>query len=137
MPLMDWSPALDVGVESMNREHREILSAMNAVYDGAQAGQFGAPMMARIARLGDVTQRHFADEERFMAQTGYPGLETHKAIHARLLRDFTTHAEAIAAAGGVPSKEFFQFLHLWLSAHIKCIDRKYGDHAAQAGSRAA
>ena len=33
----------------------------------------------------------------------------------------------------MPGKDFFNFLQLWLSAHIKNIDRKYGEHAAQAG----
>ena len=136
MPLMEWSPDLDIRVESMNREHRDILAAMNAVYDGAQAGMSGPAMMARIGKLGDVTIRHFADEERFMAECRYPDIDTHKAIHAKLLRDFTAHVAAIEKAGGVPTKEFFQFLHLWLSAHIKRIDRKYGDHAAT-GAKAA
>lgn len=137
MPLMEWSPELDIRVESMNREHRDILTAMNAVYDGAQAGMAGPAMMARIARLGEVTTRHFADEERFMDQCGYPDATTHKAIHAKLLRDFTAHVATIEKAGGVPTQAFFQFLRLWLSAHIKRIDRQYGDHAVATGARAA
>ena len=40
-------------------------------------------------------------------------------------------------AHGEVHKQFFSFLQLWLSAHIKCIDRKYGDHARATGSRAA
>ena len=137
MSLMEWSPALDVGVDSMNREHRDILMAINAIYDGAQAGYSGAPMMAKIARLGDVTTRHFADEERFMQSVGFPGFSTHKAIHDKVLKAFTAHVATIQAAGGRPTKEFFQFLHLWLSAHIKRIDRQYGDHVAQGGAKAA
>lgn len=130
MPLMEWGAALDIGVEQMNREHQDILAAINAVYDGAQAGVSGPSMMARIARLADVTQRHFVEEERYMARIGYPGLTNHKAVHAKLLEDFAVHAGKTEAAGGVPSKEFFQFLRLWLTAHIKCIDKKYGEHAA-------
>ncbi len=40
------------------------------------------------------------------------------------------HAAAIEAADGTVTPAFFQFLRLWLSAHIKHIDRKYGEHAA-------
>ena len=129
MPLMDWDQSLDIGVEAMNREHRDILDAMNAVYDGANAGQSGPAMMAKIARLGDVTKRHFADEEAYLAKINYPELQVHKGIHAKLLADFAAHAQAIEAAGGVPTSAFFTFLRLWLSAHIKCIDMKYGEHA--------
>ncbi|MFA7601821.1 MAG: hemerythrin family protein [Novosphingobium sp.] len=132
---MTWDQTLDIGVEPMNREHRDILDAMNAVYDGAQAQQFGPAMNAKIARLGEITTHHFVDEEAFMARVGYPELATHKMIHQKLLKDFGRHAEAIAAAGGVPTKEFFTFLRLWLSAHIKGIDLKYGKFA-QAGAHA-
>jgi len=137
MPLMEWSPALDIGVEAMNREHRDILAAMNAVYDGVHAGERGPRILGKIERLAQITTRHFADEERYMAQMGFPGLETHKAIHARLLADFSAHVRTIEQAHGEVHKQFFSFLQLWLSAHIKCIDRKYGDHARAIGSRAA
>jgi hemerythrin len=136
VPLMNWDQSLDIGVEPMNREHRDILDAMNAVYDGANAGQSGSAMMAKIVRLGDVTARHFADEEVYMAKIGYPGLANHKGIHKKLLDDFAGHTQAIAAAGGVPYSAFFGFLRLWLSAHIKCIDLKYGDFSRGAAKAA-
>lgn len=137
MPLMDWTPALDVGVESMNAEHRQILAAMNDIYDADAAGVTGPAMMARVARLGDITVRHFADEERFMESVGFPSLAAHKTIHAKLLSDFAAHVKRAELAGGKVSEPFFQFLTLWLSAHIKHVDRKYGDHAVGSASRAA
>lgn len=135
MPIMTWDATLDIGVEAMNREHRDILDAMNRVFDMNEAGRSGAGMMAEIARLGDITTRHFRDEEVFMAKSGFPDLEPHKRIHAKLLADFAAHASAAEAAGGRPSSAFFQFLRLWLSAHIKCIDRKYADHAVKTRAR--
>ncbi len=137
MPLMNWSPELDVGVEAMNHEHRQILDAMNDVFDSDAAGVTGTAMMAKIARLGEVTTRHFADEERYMDRIAYPGRDGHKTIHAKLLSDFAKHSGAIEAADGKCTREFFQFLNLWLSAHIKHIDRKYGDHANSGGVKAA
>ncbi|RZK02037.1 MAG: bacteriohemerythrin [Novosphingobium sp.] len=129
MPLMNWDQSLDIGVERMNAEHRDILDAMNIVYDGANAGQSGPAMMARIRRLGDITTRHFADEEAYLQRIGYPEFDIHKGIHTKLLADFAAHTQAIEAAGGVPTGAFFTFLRLWLSAHIKCIDLKYGNFA--------
>ena len=135
MPIMNWEPRFDVHVEEMNREHRDILAAMNAIYDAVEAGQKGPGVMAKIAKLGEVTTRHFADEEALMQRIGYPGFDTHLAIHKKLLRDFGDHAARAAAADGVPSSDFFSFLRLWLTAHICCIDIKYGNYAA--GQRAA
>ena len=129
MPLMNWDSTLDIGVEAMNHDHRDILDAMNAVYDGTEAGEAGASMMAKIARLGQITTRHFAAEEAYMAKCNFPELTTHKAIHAKLLADFQEHARTIDQAGGKVTSAFFTFLRLWLSAHIKNIDVKYGRHA--------
>ncbi|MDZ4691695.1 hemerythrin family protein [Terricaulis sp.] len=138
MPIMVWDQSLDIGVHDMNREHQDILNAMNEIYDAAQAGQRGAGIMAKVDRLGQVTAKHFRDEEAFMARTKYPDLENHKRMHAKLLRDFAEHRAATEAAGGAPSNAFFQFLRLWLAAHIKCIDLKYAVHSqTQHGPRSA
>lgn len=132
MPIMTWDQTLDIGVEPMNREHREILDAMNKIFDAHEAGQRGAAIDTLVARLGDVCVRHFADEEKFMAKAGYPGLQSHKLIHVQLLKDFSTHAAAIKSAGGAANSDFFGFLKRWLVAHIKGIDAKYAAHANSA-----
>ena len=135
MPIMNWDQTLDVGVESMNSEHREILDAMNRIYDADQTGQHGDVINSLVGRLGSVCVRHFADEEKFMAKIGFPTLENHKLVHAKLLRDFSAHAAAIKAADGTVTEGFFTFLKFWLSAHIKGIDIKYGAHAKAVAAR--
>ncbi|MGA0603235.1 bacteriohemerythrin [Caulobacter sp. KR2-114] len=129
MPIMTWDASLDVGVDAMNHEHQEILDAMNKIYDARAKGIAGSVVDNLVARLGAITTRHFADEEAFMKKVGYPELERHRALHQRLLEQFTAHAQQIKAAGGAPSDDFFNFLKFWLTSHIKGIDVKYGAHA--------
>ena len=92
---MNWDQSLDVGVEAMNKEHREILDAMNKIFDAHQAGKKGDMINRLVARLGEICVRHFADEEKYMFETHYDGLERHKLIHQTLLKDFGVHAESI------------------------------------------
>ena len=129
MPIMSWDASLDVGVDAMNLEHQEILTAMNRVYDAAAQGQAGEAVNALVARLGQVCVRHFADEERFMETVAYPDRDRHKQLHTRLLAQYQEHAQAIRQAGGHPTDAFFQFLKFWLTSHIKGIDTKYAAHA--------
>ena len=129
MPIMNWNDTLDVGVEAMNDEHKGILDAMNAIYDRAKEGVTGDEINALVGKLGDVTVKHFADEEAFMQKKGFPEFETHKRLHTKLLDRFAKEAEAIKDAGGVVSDDFFNFLRFWLGSHIRGIDKKYGDHA--------
>ncbi|MEZ5936814.1 MAG: bacteriohemerythrin [Hyphomonadaceae bacterium] len=129
MSLMDWSPALDVGVSEMNDEHKHILDAMNKLYAAHEAGVTGAEINRLVAQLGKVATEHFAHEEAFMASINFPQLATHKGVHTRLLETYAKHAGDIEAAGGQVGKDFFDFLKYWLTAHIKGIDVKYGQHA--------
>ncbi|QUD86134.1 bacteriohemerythrin [Phenylobacterium montanum] len=133
MPIMTWDASLDIGVTAMNREHQEILDAMNRIYDAKAQGVSGSAVNDMVARLGSVCVRHFADEEAYMKQVGYPELQRHIQLHARLLDQFSGHAAAIKAAGGAPNDEFFHFLKFWLTSHIKGIDIKYSEHARAQG----
>jgi hemerythrin-like metal-binding protein len=129
MPIMEWDNSLDIGVGAMNDEHKQILDAMNRIYDAAQAGRTGEEINRLVGLLGDVCVRHFKDEEAYMEGIDFPGLAVHRIVHQDLLKRFATHAEAIREAGGRATDDFFYFLRYWLRAHIKGIDRKYGEHA--------
>jgi hemerythrin-like metal-binding protein len=134
MPIMEWDASLDLGVDAMNDEHKQILDAMNRIYDATQAGRSGIEINRLVDQLGEVCARHFADEEAYMARIGYTGLTIHRLIHQELLERFAGHAAEIRAAGGHADRNFFHFLRHWLTAHIKGIDRKY---TVQPGVRAA
>ncbi|MFO1012571.1 MAG: bacteriohemerythrin [Caulobacteraceae bacterium] len=133
MPIMNWDQSLDIGVEAMNAEHREILDLMNKIYDARAAGRDGVIINGLVSQLGVCCTKHFADEERYMAQIGYPELESHKLLHKKLLLTFGEHAAQIKDAGGKPTDAFFNFLKFWLSSHIKGIDTKYAAHAGAKG----
>jgi hemerythrin len=129
MALMDWSSALDIGVEAMNAEHRKLLDIMNRLFDQAKAGAGKATLGATIRELGAYTVEHFSDEERYMQKIAFPDFERHRLIHQDLLRKFSAFQQEFDAGPGVVSDGFFSFLRLWLSAHIQGIDKKYGDHS--------
>ncbi len=129
MPIMEWNSDLDVGVEAMNDEHKQILDLMNRIHDAATAGQTGAPVIRLVDDLARVTIDHFRDEEVYMEKVGYEGLKTHKLIHKDLLDKYTGFATDIRAANGILPDRFLTFLKLWLTAHIKGIDMKYGPKA--------
>jgi hemerythrin len=85
-----------------------------------------------IAELKQRTVQHFRDEEALLTSVNYPQLDSHKSIHAQLLEDFGKHSSAFEAGPGTVAPEFFNFLKLWLTAHIMHIDRKYSGHCQAA-----
>ena len=126
MPIMEWSDDLDVGVQAMNHEHQQILNLMNKIHDASQAGQSGPPIIALVDQLANVTVAHFRDEEAYMEKIGFPGLGPHKIIHQDLLKRYGEYAVEIKRDHGRVPQKFLTFLKLWLTAHIRGIDMKYG-----------
>lgn len=130
--IITWDKAkLTVHVDAMDREHQTLITIMNKLYDRHGANAPAAELERLLKELGEYTVKHFADEERYMASIGYAGLESHKHIHADLLKTFTKHAEGFAKTKKLEDG-FFHFLKMWLQAHIQGIDRRYGEQGTGA-----
>lgn len=128
MPLLEWKPLFDLGVAAMDKEHKELVAAMNRIHELDQRGAGKADVDAAILKLVDLTKRHFADEERHMEAIAFPERNRHALIHQDMLKKVAAHYETFRAGSGRVAKEFFDFLVYWLGAHITGIDRKYAVH---------
>jgi len=121
-----WDEDLDVGVESMNDQHRHLIDLMETVYQKNRGGAPREEILAAVDELGAFVIRHFRDEEAMMAEQGFPGLDAHRQLHANLLRDFTSHTEAFRnGSDATLPEDFMAFLSLWINTHIMAIDTKY------------
>ncbi|MBL9076289.1 MAG: hemerythrin family protein [Planctomycetes bacterium] len=122
---MNWEPRFELGVSTMDAEHKGLVAAMNEVFelDARQAGK--ATVDAAIQKLAGLTKQHFADEEAHMQKVGFADLRVHQRIHAELLQKFTAHYTAFQAGQGRVDPAFFDFLKFWLRSHITGVDRQY------------
>lgn len=85
MPL-EWTPALSVGVEEIDGQHRELFRRAGRLLDGIRRGD-----PEEIDELVEYLHRyaisHFGAEEAAMRETRYPGYARHKAEHDRFISD--------------------------------------------------
>jgi hemerythrin-like metal-binding protein len=117
-----------VSVEQMDQEHQKIILLMNRLYDQNQEKEKKEVMLTTIVELANFTKTHFQHEEAYFdTLKGYSGGETHKYIHADLLKKLEDFKVKFEGGNGVVGKDFFEFLDLWLRAHIGGIDKKYGE----------
>ena len=124
-----WDPArLALNVPDMDHEHRVLIACMNKLHDLHEAGAGANDIRVSLDKLVTVTKKHFADEEAFMERIGYAGTAVHKGVHRQLLERLDGHADAFHRERHL-TPEFFHFLKMWLSAHIRGIDMKYADFA--------
>lgn len=121
-----------VGIEQIDREHRQLFEIAGKVYDGLGTSDADAKDAARdaITQLLDYTATHFASEEALMEAAAYPGLEEHRKLHRHLLsqaHDMEMRAEFDEQYVPV---ELSHFLYNWLVEHIHANDKKFGEYMA-------
>lgn len=121
---------LGLNVNEMDKEHQVLISKMNALYNGVENNATLSQIKHLIDDLSQYTVKHFADEEAYMAQINFPGLETHKIIHKQLLSQFNNYIEQFKKNQKI-GNDFFNFLKVWLTSHIRGIDMKYSDFSKE------
>lgn len=121
MSLFIWKDSLHLGVDFMDREHQDLVDAMNALFEVMARNEPNPVVVPLLASLVKKTEAHFASEEAFF--TGYPAAEAHRARHADLLAQLR-QLQADSAEGKVQlALRAMQYLHKWLVEHIETADR--------------
>jgi hemerythrin-like metal-binding protein len=134
LPLLSgWTPGLSVGVEAMDDQHRQLFARLNVLVEAVRSGRGAEEVGQTMEFLDQYVREHFADEEKLLAESAYPGLEIHKRMHS----GFTAELAAVRtglAAPGADRQELANRLHLslrdWLLRHIRVEDRAYGEYLA-------
>jgi hemerythrin len=121
-----------VGIEQVDREHRQLFEIAARVYDGLGAGDETAESVTRaaVAELLEYTATHFKSEEGLMEAAGYPGLEEHRDQHRHLLAQAQDMEMRAEFGDHYMPVELNHFIYRWLVEHIEASDRKFGEFVA-------
>lgn len=126
MPLMEWNDKLSVGIQQFDGEHKRLVAMVNELFDAIQAGKAKDTLGRILDGLVTYTKTHFAHEERYMRDHGYPDYAAHKAEHEALTKQvMDVQAKHRGGAGAVLGMEVMTFLKGWLLKHIQGTDKKY------------
>ena len=127
--MLVWTPALAIGVPEIDAQHKTLFE---------RAGRFEAAVKARehsfrledlFAYLVDYARVHFAAEEKFMREVGYPGLAEQLHEHAEFRRrllslvpQWESEDDSTAMLAALVG-----FLDAWLIDHVTRSDQRIGD----------
>lgn len=125
MQELEWSEDLNLGIEEIDADHRQLVGVLNELFVACLEEQ-GPDVLAEIlARLVDHTRGHFAREEAVMERHGYPGLGAHRGEHALLIAQVLEIQRIFEkSADRALNNEMLTFLKDWLVDHIQGSDRK-------------
>ncbi|MBI5331620.1 MAG: hemerythrin family protein [Betaproteobacteria bacterium] len=125
MAFMEWSQELELGFEEIDRQHRWLVEATNALHEELQKGE---PKRERldvlIGGLVIYARNHFATEERLFERYQYPLGEAHHKEHVNFAiaaREWKQRHES----GELLGQEVLDFLKHWLLYHILKSDKAY------------
>jgi len=132
-----WDESLSIGVELIDEQHKKWIGHIHNVQAAIEAHR-GMPQIAStLDFLINYTQFHFSTEEKSMSETGYSGLEDHRARHEELkgtldhlIEDFNEEGvtEKLNEAIGT-------FLGNWLRNHIRVVDQAFAAFLKEKGIR--
>lgn len=127
-PLMEWNDSFNTGIREIDDQHRQLADMLNRLNDAMSRGEGASALGEIFDNLKTYAISHFGTEEKLFDETGYPGAEQHKQIHANLLEK-VIELEADFKSGRVTmSREILMLLKDWLKNHIKGVDMEYVDH---------
>ncbi len=123
-----WTPDLAVGIDVIDAQHKTLIRHLSDLNEALTTGTGPAKVASTLNFLIDYTQFHFEEEEKHMAQTGYPDLEHHKKLHGEFRAILSNMEEELEEEGATKmlADAIDTLLVNWLFQHIRTIDVAFG-----------
>lgn len=129
MTQIAWDPTLATGNELVDAQHKSLfrlLDELNAAI--AEHGDDTENAVTNaVYALTDYVVEHFTDEQVLMAQRGYPGLDSHIALHKGLTNETMQIAARFFNGDDVDPAELVVFVDTWLRDHIRTQDFRFAE----------
>ena len=126
---------LELGIESMDNEHRDLIALFDdfarCIKQGASAEQAHAIVSAAIK----CANAHFEHEEALAAQADYPEIEVEKFHHRNLRLQFTTLVGDTVTNKicDIVTLEHLKVMRALLDEHISGPDKDLADYLKASG----
>lgn len=128
-----WNQGMCLGNERIDQQHKKLTDLINELYQAFTAGRDKDILAQLIREVSAYCLYHFSDEEKLMAEIGYPDAEHHTAQHRTFV--LKTVDFLVDAADGKEdiSLEMLDFLTDWWIGHIQGTDMRLGEHLKARG----
>ncbi|NLM53193.1 MAG: hemerythrin family protein [Firmicutes bacterium] len=125
-----WTPDLSVGVEHIDEQHKTWFEKADELFEAGKERRAKEYINTMIEFLEEYTKQHFKDEETYMEEIGYPGLEAQKRAHASFVSDLAKLKKDYNESGGniLVIINANKMVIDWLTNHIRVMDKKIGDY---------
>lgn len=120
-----WKDEYDLGIESIDVQHRKLIDIINILEDAMRSGESGDEMSAATAKMRAYAEEHLAYEERLFERCGYTESDSHRAEHDVFRETIDEFQERTKGRDPIVAIEMLGYLEEWLMKHILVTDKKY------------
>ena len=123
-PMIEWNDdQYLLGVEEMDETHREFVVLLNAL-----GGLKGEAFAAAFEQLLLHTRAHFANEDRLMAESGFPATTEHRGEHRRVLADLERLHGRLVQGRHAMARAYIEAIPDWFREHAATMDSALAAH---------
>ena len=123
--IVEWHPSLATGIELIDYQHKMLCLYINTLYRATVNGADIKVLNNIVDFLKVYTATHFATEERYFEQSGYPDAANHKQIHQKFVEKVVQVQKDIYSGNITIGNDLLSFLKDWLVNHIRGTDHEY------------
>jgi len=136
MAFISWRKDYELGVPSVDADHKQLFALINDFHEALAAGAQSRHIAQVLNRLTAYAEEHFRREERLMMDNGYPRLEQHREQHASLVVSIFSINERLATDPNQARREVLAFVKHWLIEHIVKSDMDIADFLKRKAAQA-
>jgi hemerythrin-like metal-binding protein len=124
MPTIAWDVSMTTGIESLDAQHKQLISWLNDLLAAVSEGRGRSEVAVLLDQLGTYAATHFGHEEDCMAKYNCPVAAQNIAAHRDFVTTFTGFREEFDRDGATAHLVVRVETELmrWLSQHIKRTD---------------
>ncbi len=136
---MEWTEKLATGILTIDSQHKELFKRINNLVAAIKQQRCKSEIDGVLKFLDDYARVHFAEEERRMRETGYPGIQEQIEDHKRYLNALA-ELKAQASLPRIQGSSYDlsattnQMVVDWIVGHIKRLDMKFGEYLKSKGA---
>lgn len=123
----EWNDNLSVGVPSIDRQHKVLISLINDLHDAIEQGNGASQAKPILKKLINYAKAHFIYEESLFKGKNYTEEEEHLESHQKIKTKLSELKDKSENKDFDLSEELMVFLKNWLNNHILKEDMSYSE----------
>lgn len=122
---IEWREELSVNEGRIDDQHKEIFRIINDFVFEKERDTKSVGLAEVLSKLTDYSLIHFREEERYMAERGFPGIKEHKRAHNYYIKKVALFNLNYSNLTPTDPEEVCEFLVKWWINHILEMDLDY------------